>query len=116
MAWFGVELAKPMRARAEALVTETVGLALAHDSAALHVQGLALYIDDIREPAGTLHVAPGFAPDAARGKILSVDLGAVRSFPGVVAVLTHKDIPGRNDCSPAMGDDPLLAETEIIFH
>ena len=36
-----------------------------HDSAVKHVTGAAVYVDDIREPAGTLHAAPGFAPIAA---------------------------------------------------
>jgi xanthine dehydrogenase large subunit len=105
-----------MRARARKIATETVGLALAHDSAALHVQGSAVYIDDMREPEGTLHVAPGYAPEGAKGRIILCDLDAVRSFPGVVAVLTAADIPGVNDCSPAMGDDPVLADGEILFH
>ena len=39
---------------------------LPHDSAAKHVQGAAEYIDDIPEPAGTLHVAVGGSP-VARG-------------------------------------------------
>ncbi len=93
----------------------SVGLALAHDSAARHVQGSAAYIDDLPEPAGTVHVAPGSAA-AARGPIRSVDLEAVRTSPGVVAVLTAADIPGANDCSPAFGDDPILAAGEILFH
>ena len=93
----------------------SVGLALAHDSAARHVRGTAAYIDDLPEPAGTVHVAPG-AADAARGTIRCVDLDAVRAFPGVVAVLTAADIPGANDCSPAFGDDPILAAGEILFH
>jgi xanthine dehydrogenase large subunit len=96
--------------------TAVVGLALAHDSAALHATGGATYIDDIREPAGTLHVEPGFARDGACGTIGGIDLEAVRKFPGVVAVLTHADIPGVNDCSPAKGDDPILAENDIQFH
>lgn len=96
--------------------TETVGLSLAHDSAVLHVQGSAVYIDDIREPEGTLHVAPGYAPNAACGRILSLSLDAVRAVPGVVAVLTARDIPGVNDCSPSIGDDPVLADDRIAFH
>ena len=36
--------------------------------------------------------------------------------PGVVAVLTAADIPGRNDVSPAFGDDPLFADNDIGFH
>ena len=97
-------------------VTRTIGKAIAHDSGVLHVAGTATYIDDMREPEGTVHVVPGYAPDAAKGKIIKVDLDAVRSTPGVVAILTAKDIPGINDCSPALGDDPIFAETEIAFH
>ena len=93
----------------------SVGLALAHDSAARHVQGSAAYIDDFREPVGTAHVAPGCAA-ATRGTIRSLDLGAVRASPGVLAVLTAEDIPGSNDCSPSLGDDPILASGEILFH
>ena len=105
-----------MPTKVKRIATDTVGLALAHDSAELHVQGRAVYIDDMREPEGTLHVAPGYALDGAKGRITSCDLDAVRSFPGVVAVLAAKDIPGINDCSPAMGDDPILADGEILFH
>jgi xanthine dehydrogenase large subunit len=105
-----------MGVTARMLETETVGLALAHDSAALHVQGSAVYIDDMREPDGTLHVEPGYAPNDAHGKIVSLNLEAVRAFPGVVTVLTVKDIPGVNDCSPALGDDPIFAEGVIEFH
>ena len=54
---------------------------LPHDSGAKHVQGAAEYIDDIPEPAGTLHVAVGGSP-AARGKIRSIDLTEVRKFSG----------------------------------
>lgn len=89
---------------------------LPHDSAPRHVTGAAAYIDDIREPAGTLHVAPGYAP-IAKGRITGLDLDAVRAFPGVVAVLTAADIPGVNDVSPKLiGDDPTLAVDEIRFY
>jgi xanthine dehydrogenase large subunit len=95
---------------------KTVGKFIAHDSADLHVTGAATYIDDMREPDGTVHVAPGFAKDGARGKIISCDLSAVRAAAGVIAVLTVKDIPHKNDCSPTIGDDPILAEGDIQFH
>ncbi|WP_230531834.1 xanthine dehydrogenase molybdopterin binding subunit [Microvirga roseola] len=88
---------------------------LPHDSAPKHVQGTAQYIDDIREPEGTLHVAIGQAPKA-RGRLISLDVSTVRSIPGVVAVLTAADIPGKNDVSPVFGDDPLFVENEIGFH
>jgi xanthine dehydrogenase large subunit len=92
-----------------------VGVPVRHDSAVRHVCGTAVYIDDLREPEGTLHLAAGGAA-VARGRILRVDLDAVRSAPGVVAVLTAADIPGKNDVSPVMGDDPMFAADAVEFH
>ena len=86
-----------------------------HDSARLHVTDAATYIDDIREPAGTLHVACGLSPKA-NGRIVSINLELVRAAPGVIAVLTPADIPGRNDIAPAFADEPLLAFDTVIFH
>lgn len=88
---------------------------LPHDSARRHVQGAADYIDDLREPQGTLHIAIGTSPKA-RGRLVRLDIDAVRAHPGVVAVLTAADIPGANDVSPAMGDDPMFADDRIGFH
>jgi xanthine dehydrogenase large subunit len=104
------ELTAPAQA-----TTSVVHKPLPHDSARLHVKGSATYIDDIREPDGTLHVAVGMA-DKAAGKLRGLDLGAVRSAPGVVAVLTAADIPGKNDIAPVFADEPLFADTEVIFH
>ena len=81
-----------------------------------HVQGTARFIDDVPEPAALVHVAPGHAAHGARGRIVALDLDAVRAAPGVVAVLTAADIPGTNDCSPVFGDDPILADGRIAFH
>ena len=85
-----------------------------HDSARLHVSGAAAYIDDIREPQGTLHLAPGLSP-ATRGRIKTLDLAKVRAAPGVVAVLTAADIPGHNNTSHAFNDDPLIADGVVVF-
>ena len=104
-----------LRDRADLGAGASVGLALAHDSAARHVQGTAAYVDDLPEPAGTVHVAPGCAA-AARGVIRTVDLDRVLATPGVLAVLTTDDVPGVNDCSPGLGGDPILASGEILFH
>ncbi len=95
---------------------KSVRKSLPHDSAIKHVTGTAAYIDDIVEPVGTLHVVPGWARNAVRGRLDSVDLEAVRAAPGVIAVLTAEDIPGTNDCSSAFGDDPVLAMDEILFY
>ena len=50
-----------------------------------HVAGEALYIDDIREPAGLLHVCARPCATRAHARITRLDLAAVRAAPGVVA-------------------------------
>jgi xanthine dehydrogenase large subunit len=91
-----------------------VGVSRPHESAHLHVAGEATYTDDILEAAGTLHAALGLSP-VAHGKLLSVDVEALRKQPGVVAVITAADIPGPNDCGPIIQDDPILADGEVHY-
>ena len=89
---------------------------LIHDSAIKHVTGRAEYTDDITEPAGTLHAYIGGA-EIAHGRMTALDLSAVRSAPGVVAVLTADDIPGRNDVSPTgLMDEPIFTDDLIQYH
>ena len=88
--------------------------AVAHESAHLHVSGEAVYVDDIAELRGTLHAALGLS-ERAHARIKSIDLSAVRAAPGVVAVLTARDIPGRNDCGPILHDDPILADDVVQY-
>ncbi|WP_232368493.1 xanthine dehydrogenase molybdopterin binding subunit [Azospira inquinata] len=92
-----------------------VGTPLPHESAVLHVTGAATYCDDIRELAGTLHGAPGRS-ERAHARILAMDLEPVRQAPGVRAVITGADIPGVNDFSFTLKDDPLLAEKEVLYY
>ncbi|RDD72433.1 xanthine dehydrogenase molybdopterin binding subunit [Paracoccus versutus] len=87
-----------------------------HDSAEKHVTGRADYTDDLMEPVGTLHAYLGLST-VAHGRIVSMDLDAVRKAPGVHLVLTAADIPGHNDISPTgLHDEPLLAGDEVQFH
>ncbi|HET9764943.1 MAG TPA: molybdopterin cofactor-binding domain-containing protein, partial [Casimicrobiaceae bacterium] len=85
-----------------------------HDSAHLHVAGEADYVDDLVEPRGTLHAALGKS-EKPHARILGVDLAAVRSAPGVVAVLTGADVPGVNDVGPVIHDEPILADTLVQY-
>ncbi len=85
-----------------------------HESAHLHVAGEATYVDDIREAAGTLHAALGLSRKA-HARIRGMNLDAVRAMPGVVAVLTARDIPGPNDCGPIVHDDPILADGLVQY-
>jgi xanthine dehydrogenase large subunit len=110
-----------MNSKSEAFMTigaakgwAEVGQNHPHESAILHVLGEATYTDDIPEAQGTLHAALGTSPKA-HARILSINLDPVRAMPGVVDVLTYKDIPGTNDCGPIIHDDPILAEEKVEY-
>ena len=92
----------------------SVGTALPHDAAGLHVTGQARYIDDLPVPSGTLHLAFGVSA-IARGSLSGIDLAAVRAAPGVVLVLTAQDLPFANDVSPSAHDEPLLATADVHY-
>ena len=88
---------------------------LAHDSAAKHVTGEAVYIDDMPEPRGTLHIHP-VSGTPSHARITRLDLDAVRRAPGVRAVLTAADIPGENDWGHAgVGDDRVLSDSLVEY-
>ncbi|MDQ3402299.1 MAG: xanthine dehydrogenase subunit D [Actinomycetota bacterium] len=48
-------------------------------------------------------------------RIRSVDIGAAMTLPGVYAVLTHEDVPGRNRFGLEYGDQPVLAEDVVRY-
>ncbi len=92
----------------------SVARPLPHDAATLHVTGRARYVDDIPAPMGTLSLAFGLS-DTAHGRIVQLDLDAVRAAPGVVDVFTAADLPHTNDVSPAAHDEPLLADGTVHY-
>jgi xanthine dehydrogenase large subunit len=91
-----------------------VARAIAHDSAARHVSGEAVYIDDVPELPGTIHLYVAMS-ERAHAKFVSLDVSAVRKAPGVVCVLTADDILGENDASPVAHDDPVFAVREVQY-
>ncbi len=95
-------------------MSDAVSRPLRHDSAEGHVAGSALYVDDLPEAPGTLHLAFGLAADG-HARLAGLDLSAVRAAPGVVAVFTAADIPGENNVGPVFHDDRLFAEDEILY-
>ncbi|MBK7063355.1 MAG: xanthine dehydrogenase molybdopterin binding subunit [Rubrivivax sp.] len=99
---------KPNDAALQEPVFAQVGVALPHESAALHVSGRAPYTDDLPELAGTLHAALGLSP-LAHGVVKAIRLDTLRALPGVVDVFSAAAIPGANDCGPLVHDDPILA-------
>ena len=87
-----------------------------HDSAHKHVTGGAVYIDDLVEPAGLLHVYFGISAQA-HARITHLDLDPVRAAAGVELVITAADIPGENDISPThRHDEPVFATDLVEYH
>ena len=78
-----------------------------HESGAKHVSGYAYYTDDLNEPEGTLYGAIGWSKKS-RAIIKKIDLNKVIKSEGVIAVVTSKDIPGRNDVGPVYDGDPIF--------
>ena len=91
-----------------------IGRSIAHDSAHMHVQGSAAYIDDMNVPEGTLHVAFALS-NVAHGKITSIDIKIAEKAQGVHSVLLAKDIKHLN-IGPLIHDEPILAKDEVVFY
>ncbi|MEF3048545.1 xanthine dehydrogenase molybdopterin binding subunit [Pseudotabrizicola sp. L79] len=92
----------------------SAGKSLPHDAAPLHVTGQARYVDDIPMPANAVHLAFGLST-IAHGKVVSLDLSAVRAAPGVIAVWGPDDFDDMPDCSPSAHDEPLLATGTVHY-
>ncbi len=93
---------------------DAVGQRLPHESAAKHVSGAALYIDDRPELPNQLHLAPRLS-DYAHARITHIDVSPCYLFAGVERVITWEDVPGELDIGPLVAGDPLLAREAVEF-
>jgi xanthine dehydrogenase large subunit len=79
-----------------------------------HVRGESVYLDDVPVLQGTLFACV-FDSTVAHGKLKSVDTSEAERAPGVVRVLTAKDLIGENQIGGILPDEPLLADGEVHF-
>ncbi|MBL7940036.1 MAG: molybdopterin-dependent oxidoreductase [Flavobacteriales bacterium] len=79
-----------------------------------HVTGRSIYLDDIPVQQGTLYALPYDAP-TAHAHIKKLDVSKAAAAPGVVRILTYKDVTGENQIGGIIPDEPLFAEHEIHF-
>jgi len=86
-----------------------------HESAKKHVSGYAYYTDDIPEPAGTLYGAIGWSKKS-HAIIKKINLEDVLKSEGVFAVVTTKDIPGRNDVGAVYDGDPIFPKNKVEYY
>lgn len=90
-----------------------VGRNIPHDSAAGHVSGESVYIDDM-QPARHEVLVDYLGSPYAHGRLLSLDLQAAQAIDGVVGLYTWKDLK-HNIFGPITQDEILLVEQESQF-
>jgi CO/xanthine dehydrogenase Mo-binding subunit len=92
--------------------TPAVGQRATRPDGRLHGLGQTKYIDDLAFP-GMLHSRIKRA-GIASARIKNIDTSAAEAMPGVIAVLTGREIPV-NSFGPSFQDQPVLADDQV-FH
>ena len=77
------------------------------------VSGKAKYTIDLELPG--MLVGKFLYSEYPRAKVLRIDTSAAEAIPGVVAVATYKDVPGRNIFGYVIPDQPYYAEDEVRY-
>mgnify|MGYP001817949286 FL=1 len=90
-----------------------VGRALPNPDALAKITGQARFSDDYDFP-GMLH-ARTLRAGVPHARIVSIDASAARALPGVHAVLTHEDVPGRNRHGLVSIDWPVLCGDKVRY-
>ncbi len=98
---------------AEKTAGDVLGLPLWDADGPAKAQGTLKYADDIELP-GTLYGAPVWSGHA-HARVLSVDTAAAEALPGVLGVLTARDVPGKNAYGLLQADQPVFCDTEVRF-
>ena len=85
-----------------------------HESGHLHVTGQARYIDDFPAPRGLL-VCDFVVSPHAHARLTGFDDAQAKKVPGVVAVLSARDVAGHNHFGAVVHDEVLFAEGEVHY-
>ena len=91
-----------------------VGEAVLRSDAIPKVTGEFAYSSDL-EAAGMLWGKTVRSPHV-HARIVEVDASAALRLPGVHAVLTHADVPGRKTYGLEFADQPVLAAGRVRYH
>ena len=102
-----------MSALADRPAHPVVGLPAAHESAALHVTGAAMYTDDLAAHTHGVLTAWPVQSTNAHAKV-TIDVSPAYEVPGVVRVLTADDVPGINDAG-IKHDEPLFPSESCFY-
>src|SRR2546423_1069851 len=91
-----------------------IGQNIPHDSARGHVSGESIFVDDIPPARNEVFIDVVGSP-VAHGEVVSIDTTDAAKVPGVVAIFTHRDIPGHKAFGPVVKDEHLLVEKVASF-
>lgn len=92
----------------------SVGKSVIRNDVLEKVTGIAKYIDDYK--FGDMLYGATVRATVPHGNIKSFNSDPAKKIDGVVAVYTHKDIPGKNEVPFVLNDYPLLASDRVLFH
>jgi xanthine dehydrogenase molybdenum-binding subunit len=92
---------------------QVVGRALPNPDALAKITGRARFTDDYWFPG--MLFARTLRANLPHARILSIDTRKARHLPGVRAVLTHRDIPGRNRHGLVSIDWPVLCDDKVRY-
>jgi len=105
------QLLDSLRAKAERGELLYIGENVVRVDSLEKVLGNPIYTADLI-PKGTVY-AKLFHSSIPHGIVKRMELGAARSHPGVLGVLTSKDIPGLNESSAVLPDRQLFADPVV---
>ncbi|XP_061631491.1 aldehyde oxidase 6 isoform X1 [Phyllopteryx taeniolatus] len=91
---------------------DPVGRPIMHSSAISQATGEAVYCDDLPRIDGELFLAL-VTSSRAHAKIINVDVSNALLLPGVVDIITAKDIPGKKTHVISGYEEEVLAETQV---
>lgn len=89
------------------------GLAVGHPhmhlSGLKHATGEAIFVDDLPLLRGEVYGAPVLST-IAHGLIRAIDMEEARSLPGVMEIITYRDVPAMNRQGPVFHDEFIFVE------
>jgi aldehyde oxidoreductase len=98
---------------AEEEVSSTIGMSVVRKDTVAKAAGKALYADDLQ--AENMLWGKLALSDRPHARIKHIDIDAAKAMPGVVAVLTYEDIPGRRTFGLITHHQPVLAFDRVRY-